>query len=403
MLWLKAIRLPNLIIIAITQIIVKYGLINRYFNDLSTSLFPEYHFILLVTTTICLGIFAYLINDYFDYDLDRISNRKSKLNIAKATYYKTAWFTAIIGLVIACLLAMQAELLYLLWIYPLVCLVLYLYSRFLKANGLVGNIVVALFTSFVIYIVMISETAVNFAQHESLYTVLISFTIFSFLINLYREIIKDLEDLEEDKLAALKTLPIRIGQERTKLLAFFIGIVLLIVVITFGVVATPSLIPMIHVLCLVGCPLIIILFLNYKAKTTKDYFMISNLLRQIVLASGSPRRKFLLEQADLNFTINASDIEEIVPDHIPIREAPEYLAIEKAKACDHQFFGDEIILAADTSVFLNNEILNKPIDDAEARSMLKSMSKHTHEVITGVAIKKKSRVFRMFPLLYLTP
>lgn len=114
--------------------------------------------------------------------------------------------------------------------------------------------------------------------------------------------------------------------------------------------------------------------------------------RKIVLASGSPRRKFLLEQADFNFTINASDIEEIVPDHIPIREAPEYLAIEKAKACEHQFYNDEIILAADTSVFLNNKILNKPIDEAEARTMLKSMSKHTHEVITGVALRHQEKI-----------
>lgn len=111
--------------------------------------------------------------------------------------------------------------------------------------------------------------------------------------------------------------------------------------------------------------------------------------RQIVLASGSPRRKFLLEQADMSFTINASDIEEIVPDHIPIREAPEYLAIEKSKACDHQFVGDELILAADTSVFLNNQILNKPINEADARSMLKSMSKTSHEVITGVALRQR--------------
>lgn len=285
MLWLRAIRLPNLIIIAITQIIVKYGLINRYFKDSSSSLFPDYHFILLVATTICLGIFAYLINDYFDYDLDRISDRKLKLNIGKATYLKTAWIAAITGFIIASFLAFKAELLHLLWIYPLVCLVLYLYSRFLKANGLAGNIVVALFTSFVIYIVMISEAAVNFAQHESLDTVLISFLIFSFLINLYREIIKDLEDQEEDKLVGLKTLPIRIGKERTKILAFFIGLFLLILVVAFGLIATSSFIPMLHVLCLVACPLIIILFLNYKAKSIKDYHLISNLLK-IVMVFG---------------------------------------------------------------------------------------------------------------------
>lgn len=285
MLWLKAIRLPNLMIIAIAQLIVKYGLINRYFSDSSTVLFPDHHFILLVITTICLAVFAYLINDYYDYDLDRISDRKSKLNIKKKTYRSTAWIVAVVGFFIAGLLGVKADLVYLLWIYPVACLVLYLYSRFLKANGLAGNIVVALFTSFVIYVVMLSETAVDFGKHHALYTVLISFLIFSFLINVYREIIKDLEDQEEDKVAALKTLPIRIGQERTKIIAFFIGMFLLILVGVFGVLATPELIPTLHILCCVGCPLIFILFLNYKAKSTQDYHLISNLLK-IVMVFG---------------------------------------------------------------------------------------------------------------------
>jgi len=114
--------------------------------------------------------------------------------------------------------------------------------------------------------------------------------------------------------------------------------------------------------------------------------------KEVVLASGSPRRKFLLEQADIQFTINAPHIEEVVPDHIPIREAPEYLAIEKANACEHRFLGEELILAADTSVFLDDKILNKPANEAEARSMLKSMSKSQHEVITGVAIRDQARL-----------
>jgi len=114
--------------------------------------------------------------------------------------------------------------------------------------------------------------------------------------------------------------------------------------------------------------------------------------RQIVLASASPRRKFLLEQADFEFTINASDVDETVPDHIPIKEAPEFLAVKKAKACDHQFSGEELILAADTSVFLNDTILNKPASESDAKSMLKSMSKTSHEVITGVALRHRDTI-----------
>lgn len=114
--------------------------------------------------------------------------------------------------------------------------------------------------------------------------------------------------------------------------------------------------------------------------------------RHIILASNSPRRKFLLEQADYQFTINASDIPEIVPETLPIREAPEYLAIEKAKACVHLCGDNELILAADTSVFLNNDILNKPGDRAEAVQMLRQLKLTTHEVITGVALRDANNI-----------
>lgn len=114
--------------------------------------------------------------------------------------------------------------------------------------------------------------------------------------------------------------------------------------------------------------------------------------RHIILASNSPRRKFLLEQGAYQFSINASDIPEIVPEELPIREAPEYLAIEKAKACNHRCENDELILAADTSVFLDDIILNKPEDRAEAVEMIQQLKNSSHEVITGVALRNEEKL-----------
>lgn len=115
--------------------------------------------------------------------------------------------------------------------------------------------------------------------------------------------------------------------------------------------------------------------------------------KHIILASNSPRRKFLLEQGAFQFTINASDIPEIVPEDLPINEAPEYLAIEKAKACTHICRGyDELILAADTSVFLDDIILNKPQDRAEAVEMIHQLKSTKHEVITGVALRDATKL-----------
>jgi septum formation protein len=113
--------------------------------------------------------------------------------------------------------------------------------------------------------------------------------------------------------------------------------------------------------------------------------------KHIILASGSPRRSFMLSECNIPYTVNPSNIEEIVPEHIPLKEAPEYLAVEKANACDHDCGSNEIILAADTSVFLGNDILNKPADHQEAVAMISILSQSRHEVITGFCLKNNEK------------
>ncbi len=105
----------------------------------------------------------------------------------------------------------------------------------------------------------------------------------------------------------------------------------------------------------------------------------------IVLASASPRRKFLLGQINLSFTIQPSDVEEILHPGKPAEEVAMQLADQKATdvSDDHS---DAIIIGADTVVVLDGQLLGKPGDAEEAFSMLKSLSGRTHEVYTGVAL-----------------
>ncbi|MFD2574487.1 Maf family protein [Spirosoma soli] len=105
----------------------------------------------------------------------------------------------------------------------------------------------------------------------------------------------------------------------------------------------------------------------------------------LVLASGSPRRKQLMTDAGFTFTIETRPTDEAFPDTMPVDEVAEYLAHQKAE----QFQADtdeKIVLCADTVVILNNQILNKPQDEADARRMLRTLSGNTHRVRTGVAI-----------------
>ena len=106
-------------------------------------------------------------------------------------------------------------------------------------------------------------------------------------------------------------------------------------------------------------------------------------MRGFVLASGSPRRRELLEGLGVRFAIRSADIDE-TPRH---GEAPDVyvlrLAQEKARAAARP---GEVVLAADTTVVVEGEILGKPLDDADAERMLRLLSGREHEVLTGVAV-----------------
>jgi septum formation protein len=110
-----------------------------------------------------------------------------------------------------------------------------------------------------------------------------------------------------------------------------------------------------------------------------------NLRYPLVLASGSPRRKQLMTDAGFPFTIDIRPTDETFPHTMPVDDVAEYLARQKAEQFLNDL-GNRIVLCADTVVILDNQILNKPQDEADARRMLRSLSGRTHRVRTGVAI-----------------
>jgi septum formation protein len=111
-------------------------------------------------------------------------------------------------------------------------------------------------------------------------------------------------------------------------------------------------------------------------------------MNPIVLASGSPRRKQLLEWAEISFEVLVSNTEEDFPPHLPIAEVPIHIARNKALAVQQQLSTDRVVLAADTIVVLGDHILGKPVHREEAISMLLALQGSRHEVITGVVIRK---------------
>jgi septum formation protein len=107
----------------------------------------------------------------------------------------------------------------------------------------------------------------------------------------------------------------------------------------------------------------------------------------LVLASQSPRRKKLLEQIGLSFTVQVSTFDEsTIPTDLPPQEYVQVLAKSKALAVAQQRTSPAIVLGADTTVVLDDEILNKPVNASDAARMLGLLSNRTHEVCTGIAL-----------------
>lgn len=111
----------------------------------------------------------------------------------------------------------------------------------------------------------------------------------------------------------------------------------------------------------------------------------------LILASASPRRKQLMEEAGFRFRTAAIDYDERWPDHLGGKEIAEFLAAGKSEAWTGAITPGQIIITADTVVWCHDTVLGKPRDDAEAMHFLRLLSGCRHEVITGICLRDNAR------------
>ena len=116
--------------------------------------------------------------------------------------------------------------------------------------------------------------------------------------------------------------------------------------------------------------------------------MLDNLKRyKVILASNSPRRKELLSGLGIQYEVKVlPDIDESYPEGMDGMEIPRYVACKKAEAYRSVMQPDELLITADTIVWLDGKVMGKPADENEASLMLHALSGHTHQGITGVCL-----------------
>ncbi len=118
--------------------------------------------------------------------------------------------------------------------------------------------------------------------------------------------------------------------------------------------------------------------------------LLSNLSKyNIILASQSPRRQNLLKELEFDFSIQIKEVEETYPKELIKEAIPVYLSKLKAAAFSDSISDKDLVITADTIVWVNNSVLGKPEDRADAERMLSIVSDNSHVVYTGVCIKTK--------------
>lgn len=284
--YLRAIRPLNLFIIVLTQYLFYKILLSKYIpNPSDLTLSSPKLLWLFIAVTVIITACGYLINDVFDEEVDQLNqrNKGTEKTLLLLLYYVLFF----IGLGIAYYIAQSINKVNLISIYIVAFVLLYLYSSHLKSTVLIGNILVALFSAFVIGILGFTEyPAISQLQYRGelhLKLLIGGFMLFAFALSLVRELIKDLEDQEGDKQAKITTLATKFGSKSAKGLSLVLSLLTLACLVywkfnfdDFNQFAG-------YVFYLIIAVMIIISALIVLAKSKKQYFIISQLLKAEML------------------------------------------------------------------------------------------------------------------------
>lgn len=286
---LNLIRWQNLLMIIIAQVLIKYALFESF--AVLTAL-DTMGFILLVIATISIAAAGNIINDIYDIETDTI-NKPNKVVIGKQVSEQLAYnlfFTLnIIGIIVGFYLSHRVGESSFFSIFVIISLALYVYASYLKGTVIFGNLLISILVAMSIIIVgifdllptMIPETR---DAQVTFFKIVIDYAIFAFIINLIREIIKDIQDIDGDYKAGMNTLPIVLGRERANKIAFAVSMLPIAAVIYFVVTYLyKQQIAIGYFLICIIAPLIYATIKIFGAKHNAHYKHISNTYKLVLL------------------------------------------------------------------------------------------------------------------------
>ena len=293
----RLIRWPNLLFIVLTQMLFRYFILPFVYVEshagyenikLSQSLFY-----LLMIASVCIAGAGYIINDYFDINIDQV-NKSDKVIIGKFIKRRAAILLhailSLIGLALSMYVGYKLQNALIPFFNFLAILILLVYSSTFKKKLLIGNILISLLTAWVILVLTLAEYRFRISPHDVVWQRLLKLSFiyagFAFIISLIREVIKDMEDMEGDMKYGCTTMPIVWGIPVSKVFAGVWIVVLtgILVALQIYVVQFGWWFSVLYSFVVIIIPLIWVLRKLYKANTPAQFHRLSNVIKLIMLA-----------------------------------------------------------------------------------------------------------------------
>lgn len=287
--FLNLIRWKNLLLIALVQILIKYALLESF--EVVRFTLNDFGFILLVLATLSIAAAGNVINDIYDVETDLV-NKPEKIIVGKSISEKSAFniyiVLTVIGVGVGFYLSNLVGRNGFSAIFVIISALLYIYATYLKQTTLVGNIVISFLVSMSLLIVGLFEllpviTEQNRETQLTFFKIIFDYAIFAFMINMLREMIKDIEDINGDHKAEMKTLPILIGRERSLKVVFVLSLIPLFAV-TYYIITYlyKHYVAVGYFLILIIAPLLYFTIKSFTAETKKEISFLSVLLKFIM-------------------------------------------------------------------------------------------------------------------------
>lgn len=297
----KLVRWPNLIMIAVMMCLVFYRLMFPLFvSGFSDMTPPEPAFFFLLVSMIFIVAGGYVINDFYDKEIDFV-NKPEKVLVGKVFSLKETkfyyWILTITGLIcglISSILITKIKFITLFAMLVLLTCLLYSYSSTYKRKLLIGNIIVSLSVAFSVFLpwlfemLYLSHNVLILSAAKNIMLVLLDFvliyTVFAFLSTLIREIVKDLEDYQGDAGLHCRTVPVVWGVKTAKIIVYVIIIVLFALIIYYQYILymMHAIVTLVFMFIVdIMCVVLFMQVINAKEKT--DYHHISTIIKIMML------------------------------------------------------------------------------------------------------------------------